>query len=149
MAEPQKTIWLNDVEYPINGDVIWTRLSPFPSQIITGPATVQNYAPTTKHFVDNMKQGMGIEKWKGGLNDRYWYADGVDASRNTVTLGPLVTTMGTFGTEPVKIIGFAGKIWAIGNNSIAYWSGAAWVAANPTSTLASPTDALVFYESTE
>ena len=146
MVDIQRTIFLNDIEYPIVGPVVWTRLSPFPSQIITGPATVQNYAPTTKHFTDNMKQGMGIEKWKPGLNDRYWYADGVDASKNTIVLGPLVTTMGTYGAEAVKIIGFADKIWAIGNNKISYWDGSAWQAAK--SDFPNPTDAVVFYEST-
>jgi len=145
MPEPiQKSVILNDVEIPIAGDLVWMRLPPYSAQILTGPTTVQDYAPTTKHFVDNMKSGMGIEKWEGGLNDRYWYAENVDASRDTTVLGPLVTTMGTYGAVPVKIIEFADKIWAIGHNNISYWDGSAWQVAK--NDFPNPTDALVFNE---
>ena len=145
MPEPlQKSVFLNGVEFPIQGDVSWTRLPPYSTQIITGPATVQDYAPTTKHFVDNMKSGMGIEKWKGGLNDRYWYAENMDASRDTTVLGPLVTTLGTYGAEAVKIKEYQDKIWAIGHNRISYWDGSAWQVAK--SDFPNPTDAEGFFE---
>ncbi|GAG61831.1 unnamed protein product [marine sediment metagenome] len=51
--------------------------------------------------------------------------------------------MGTFGVEPVKIIKYDGRIWAIGHNKISYWTGTQWTAAK--SDFPHPTDAAVFY----
>uniref|UniRef100_A0A6M3KAB8 Uncharacterized protein n=1 Tax=viral metagenome TaxID=1070528 RepID=A0A6M3KAB8_9ZZZZ len=146
MGEPQKYIWLNGVRIPIRGTVTWKRITPFPSQFMTGSPGENDYTPTRKQKWGNMKGGLGKDKWAPGDNDRYSDATTVDASRELTTLGPLVTTLGTFGVEPVKIIKFQNRVWAVGHNKISYWSGSAWT---PVKTdFPSPTDAVVFYGST-
>jgi len=143
MGEPQKTIWLNGVELPIASPIQWRRVTPFPNQFATSAPGVDDYTPTRKQRFAKLNGGMGKEKWDPNSEDRYWDADGVDASRDVQTLASLVTTLGTFGAQPVKIIKFNGHIWAIGHNQISYWTGAAWT---PVKTdFGNPTDAIVYY----
>lgn len=145
MGEAQRYIWLGGFHYPIEGKVLWEKITPFPQQLMTSAPGVTDYTPTSKQAWAKLKSGMGIEKWTPEDNDRYWQAEGVDASINMQSLGPLVTTLGSFGAEPVRIIKYADKIWAIGPSKVAYWDGAAWQTANPTTPLATPTDAIIFY----
>jgi len=146
MGEPQRHVWLNGERLPIKGAVSWRRITPFPSQFMTTAPTENDYTPTRKQKWGTLNGGMGKDKWTPKDNDRYQEADGVDASQELQTLGSLVTTLGTFGAQPVKIIKYAGKIWAIGNNQISYWDNTAWVSVK--TDLPDATDALVFYGST-
>jgi len=141
----QEHIWLNGEELPIAGAVAWKRITPFPQRFITTSPKEEDYTPTDKQRWGNLRGGMGIEKWSAENNDRYWDCDDVDASQETQTLGPLVTTLGTFGAEPVKIIKFEGRIWAIGHLQISYWTGSAWQSVK--TDFANPTDAILFYGS--
>lgn len=148
MAEPQKYIILNGVKLPISSPVQWRRVTPFPNQFSTSAPGVEDYTPTRKQKFAKLKGGMGQEKWDPDSEDRYWEADGVDASRDVQTLGSLVTVMESaggvgFGVQPVKIIKFAGKIWAIGHNQISYWDGTEWQSKK--TDFSNPTDAIVFY----
>lgn len=148
MGEPQKSIWLNGVELPIASPIQWRRVTPFPAQFATSAPGVEDYTPTRKQKFAKLTGGMGKEKWDPNHEDRFWDANGVDASRDVQTLGPLVTTVekadGTgFGVQPVKIIKFNGRIWAIGHNQISYWDGTQWVSRK--TDFSNPTDAIVFY----
>ena len=145
MGEVQKYIWLNNVHLPIDGNVQWDKITPFPQQLMTSAPGVADYTPTSKQVWTKLKGGMGIEKWTPEDNDRYAEASGVDASINMQSLAPLVTTLGTFGAEPVKLIKFEGKIWAIGNNQISYWTGSSWTSVK--TDFPNVTDAVVFYGS--
>ena len=145
MAEPQDTVWLNGVEIPIVGPVLWDVVPPFPNQITTQEPGEADFQPVSKQTWRGLQGGAGIEKWSPEHNDRYWEAVDVDTSQATQTLGPLVTTLGAFGKKPVKIIKHDGSIWAIGNLQISRWSGTAWTSKNPTSPLSNPTDAMLFY----
>jgi hypothetical protein len=143
MGEQQKYVWLNNIHYPIDGPVQWDKITPFPQQLMVSAPGVADYTPTSKQAWGKLKGGMGIEKWTAEDNDRYAEADGVDASINMQSLAPLVTTMGTFGAEPVKIIKFEGRIWAIGHNQISYWTGSAWTSVK--TDFPNPTDAACYY----
>lgn len=143
MAEEQQYIWLNGERLPIRGPIQWQRITPFPAQFATSAPTEADYTPTRKQRWGSLRGGMGIEKWDSEHNDRYWEADGVDASMNVQTLGPLVTTMGTFGAEPVKILKYKERVWAIGHRKISYWDGTAWQAVKED--FDNPTDAAIFY----
>ena len=145
MSEPQKSIWLNGTKMPIEGMVGTSRVTPFPDQLMTSAPSVADYTPTSKQVWTKLKGGMGIEKWTPDDNDRYWEADGVDASINIQSLAPYVTTMGSFGKQPVKLIKYFGLIWAIGHNQISYWSGTAWVSVK--TDFGNPTDAITYYAS--
>lgn len=148
MAEPQKQIILNNVKFPIVSPITWRRITPFPAQFATGAPGVDDYTPTRKQKFAKLIGGMGKEKWDPNAEDRFWEANGVDASRDVQTLGPLVTTLESaagagFGKQPVKIIKYAGRIWAIGQNQISYWTGTAWQSVK--TDFSNPTDAIVFY----
>lgn len=142
----QDYIWLNDVRLPIVGAVRWKRITPFPDQFITQAPQESDYTPTRKQNWGSLKDGMGKEKWSEADNSRYWDCDDVDASQTMQTLGPLVTTLGTFGAEPVKIIKYDGRIWAIGHLQISYWDGEDWQSVK--TDFANPTDAITFYGTT-
>jgi glutamate formiminotransferase len=143
--ESQKYVLLNGVKIPIEGSVSVQRITPFPQAFTTTAPTENDYTPTRKQRWSELQGGMGVEKWQPDKNDRFFDADGVDASLNVRTLGPLVTTMGTFGTQPVKIIKALGKIWAIGHNKISYWNTitSAWVSVK--TDFGNPTDAISYY----
>ncbi len=143
MAEVQRHVWLNGVKLPLAGAVGWRKVTPFPDQLMTTAPGVSDYTPTSKQAWSKLKGGMGIEKWTPEDNDRYWQAEGVDASINMQSLAPLVTTLGAFGAEPVKLIKFEGKMWAIGHNQISYWMGSAWTSVK--TDFPNPTDAVTFY----
>jgi len=144
--EVQRYIWLNNFRFPVQGAIGWTKITPFPDQLMVSAPGVSDYTPTSKQQWGPLRGGMGIEKWTPEHNDRYWEADGVDASINMQSLAPLVTTLGTFGATPVKIIKFEDKIWAIGHNQISYWTGTAWQSVK--TNFPNPTDAVVFYGAT-
>lgn len=143
MAEPQRYVWLNNFKYPLDGPVVWRRITPFPEQLMLSAPAVSDYTPTSKQVWNELKGGMGIEKWSPQNNDRFSEANGVDASINIQSLAPLVTTMGAFGAQPVKLLKFNGQLWAIGHNKISYWDGSAWQAVK--TDFANPTDAVTFY----
>ena len=85
---------------------------------------------------------MGKDKWTPQDNDRYADAS-IDASREIQTLPSLITTLGSFGKEPAKIIKYDGKVWAIGHNQISYWTGSTWTSVK--TDFQNPTDAILFY----
>ena len=143
MPEIQRCVWLNGVRLPIRGPVQWRRITPFPSQFMTTAPTENDYTPTRKQKWGNLKGGLGKDKWTQEDNDRYSEANNVDASQEIQTLGALVTTLGTFGVEPVKIIKYADRIWAIGHNQISYLSGSSWTSVK--TNFPNPTDAAIFY----
>lgn len=143
MGEIQKYVWLGNFHYPIDGNIVWDKITPFPEQLMTSAPGVSDYTPTSKQVWTKLKGGMGVEKWTPEDNDRYAEANGVDASINMQSLAPLVTTMGTFGAEPVKIIKYENRIWAIGHNQISYWTGSAWTSVK--TDFPNVTDAITYY----
>jgi len=136
----QKYIWLNGYELPIEGEIIWDRVTPFPEVFATAPPDAADYTPTRTQKL-TFEGGMGKET-EDGAEGRYWYGN-VDTSRSTVVPPGLVTTMGTFGAIPVKIIKFNEEIWAIGHNQISYWTGSAWTSVK--TDFANPTDAMLWF----
>jgi len=143
MPESQDRVWLNGVSIPVNGPVVWDKVTPFPDQITTSEPTEADFQPVSKQRWSELRKGAGIEKWSQENNERYWDADNIDASQSTQTLGPLVTTLAAFGATPVKIFKHNGKIWAIGHNKISSWTGTAWTSHK--TDFENPTDAILFY----
>lgn len=140
--ETQKKVWLNDVELPIEGIVQWRRITPFPQQFATSAPSESDYTPTRKQKWGNLKGGLGKDKWTPEDNDRFSEGS-VDTSQELTTLPGLVTTMGTFGVTPVKLIKYNDKVWAIGHNQISYWNGSSWTSVK--TNFPNPTDAVVYF----
>ncbi len=143
MGEAQRYVWLNGNELPIRGVVSWRRITPFPAQFTTSAPSESDYTPTRKQTWKSLRGGLGKDKWTPQDNDRYADATTVDASQEMQTLASLVSTLGTFGVEPVKIIKFENRIWAIGHNQISYWTGSSWTSVK--TNFNNPTDALTYY----
>ena len=122
MAEEQDSIWLNGVKYPIDET---------------------DFMPVSKQRWNEFISGAGVEKWSEKDNDRFSDSEGLETSQRIQTPGPAVTTLGTFGASPVKLIIHLGKVWAIGNSLIASWNGASWDSHH--TAIDTPTDAILFY----
>ncbi|KKK66054.1 hypothetical protein LCGC14_2967940 [marine sediment metagenome] len=142
MSEAQRYVWLNNFELPIRGAVSWKRITPFPAQFMTTAPTQNDYTPTRKQTWFALRGGLGKDKWTPRDNDRYADAS-IDASQEIQTLPSLITTLGSFGKEPVKLIKHDGKIWAVGHNQISYWTGSTWTSTK--TDFPNPTDAILFY----
>ena len=143
MASIQDSVWLNGVKMPLVDSVVWDVAPPFPPQIIDSEPTEENFLPVSKQTWSDLRGGGGVEKWSPKKNNRFWEATDVDTSRTTQTLGPLVTTLGSFGAAPMKIIKHRDQIWAIGHNAISVWTGSAW--SSKKTDFSNPTDAILFY----
>ena len=143
MPSVQDAVWLNGVKMPLVGAVTWDVAPPFPPQIIDSEPTEENFLPVSKQTWSDLRGGGGIEKWSPEKNNRFWEATDVDTSQATQTLGPLVTTLGSFGAAPMKIIKHRGQIWAIGHNAISAWTGSSW--SSKKTDFSNPTDAILFY----
>ena len=143
MENEQSNVYLNGVKLPIAGPVLWDKVTPFPDQFIQQAPTSADFQPVRKQEWSSLRGGAGIEKWSPEDNDRYWEAVDVDTSQATQTLGPLVTTLGSFGADPVKLSKHESKIWAIGNQKISSWNGSSWDSKK--TDFDNPTDAILFY----
>ena len=139
----QTCVWLNNIRLPLKGAVSQKRITPFPSQFMTTSPTENDYTPTRKQKWGSLRGGLGKDKWTPADNDRYAEASNVDASQELQTLSALVTTMGAFGVEPVKLIIHNNALWAIGHNQISRWSGTAWVSKK--TGFSNPTDGINYY----
>jgi len=146
MSEVQKHVWLNGNEFPIKGFIDEFNVNPWQPSFDTGEKKVSTHRPLDSWVIGPLQGGMGKEKWEEP--NRYWYAENVDCSREYMTLGPLVSTKGTFGVAANKLIYSQTKVWAIGDEQISYWGGSSWTSAEPSGGLSDPTDACVYYDST-
>lgn len=143
MDNEQSAVYLDGNKIPIEGPVLWDKVTPFPDQFIDQPPTEADFKPVTKQTWKSLRGGAGVEKWSPEDNDRYWEATDIDTSQTKQTLGPLVTTLGAFGASPARIIKHNGVIWAIAHQLIASWNGSSWDSHK--TDLDNPTDAILFY----
>jgi hypothetical protein len=139
----QTHVYLNGVKIPITGSVIWEKVTPFPQQIIQQAPGETDFQPVSKQTWKSLRGGAGVEKWSAEDNDRFWEAKDVDTSQSVQTIGPLVTTLGTFGKTPVKLIRHNDAVWAIGHQLIASWNGSSWTSHK--TDIDNPTDAMLYY----
>jgi hypothetical protein len=143
MENEQAAVYLDGNRIPISGSVIWDKVTPFPDAFIDQPPTEADFKPVKKQRWGSLRGGAGVEKWSLKDNDRYWEATDIDTSQSKQTLGPLVTTLASFGAAPVKLIWHNDALWAIGHRAISSWNGSAW--SSKKTDIDNPTDAILYY----
>jgi len=143
MAEAQDSIWLNGVKYPIVDAVLWDRVTPYPDQVTQQAPDETDFKPLTKQRWNDFIAGAGVEKWAEKDNGRFSDSEGLETSQRIRTPGPAVSTLGSFGAAPVRLIIHLGKVWAIGHQAISSWNGSSWDSHK--TDLDNPTDAILYY----
>uniref|UniRef100_A0A6M3L6K0 Uncharacterized protein n=1 Tax=viral metagenome TaxID=1070528 RepID=A0A6M3L6K0_9ZZZZ len=143
-------ITLNSKQYDIDS-MVEKQVSPFTTKIGTPTVEWGNFAPCSVDEYRDLRGGLGLESTEGVTNRFYW-ADGVETTKEGyLTLGPLVTTAGTFGGYALKIIDFQNATYGLGNSLCKKWntSTSAWDASHDGTPLTTPTDAIVVTDATD
>jgi len=117
-----RKVLLDTEYYDITGEIHRRNINPRAARFETG---VPGYSSFTQASVEpwkGLRGGIGHKYQESSGSEECWWSEGVDASHHGgVILGPAVSTAGTFGVAPVKIIDFKGSTYAIGNNAISIW----------------------------
>ena len=143
-----REINLNGKQYKITGDIVKRAINPWIASITSGTREYSSFQTAQLKEYHDLRNGIGLESDLTTESSRTWFTEGVDfTTPRSAVLGPLVTTAGSFGVAPVKIIDFQGKTYAIGHNQISEWSGSAWTSRD--TSLASPLDAIVITDDTD
>jgi len=114
-----------------------------------GSPTYSDFSQASAEEYFDFRNGIGKKR---GLSSeaRLEWSEGIDfTSEGQAVLGGLVTTAGSFGAAPVKIIDFQSGTYAVGNAQISKWntSGSSWTL--KASSLATPLDAIVITDDTD
>ena len=118
-----RKINLNDVYYPIIGDLLKRSISPWSAKIASGAREYSDFSQASLEEWHDFRNGIGMESMLPSESARVWWNEGTDitSARSTI-LGSLVTTAGSFGVAPVKIIDFRDETYGIGSNAIKRWN---------------------------
>ncbi|MBM3120432.1 MAG: hypothetical protein FJ006_12980, partial [Chloroflexi bacterium] len=142
-------IVLNDKRIEVTGEIIEQQVAPFNPQVGAGGIEFIDSATHQIEEFRDFRGGLGIETQEKP-SDRFYWSDGTETTKEGyLTLGPLVTTAGAFGVQPVKILDFNSGTYAFGNSVGKKWNTgtSAWDTAD-SGALAGPTDALVVTDAT-
>ena len=143
-----RSILLAGKSYKITGEIIKRAINPWKASIESAGREYSSFQNVSLEEYHDLRNGIGLESALPAESARTWFTEGIDFStaRSSV-LGPLITTAGSFGVAPVKLIDFQDKTYAIGHNQISEWSGSAWTSRH--TTLANPVDAIVIQDGTD
>ncbi len=142
-------IILNNTQYDVE-NIAEKQVSPFITKIGTSALEWQNYAHCDVEEYRDLRGGLGLEAEEQSSGRFYW-SDGIETTKEGyITLGPLVSTAGTFGAAPVLMEDFpvsgTMRTFAFGNSVASYWT-TSWQTADE-SALANPTDSIVATDAT-
>jgi len=114
---------LNGVYYDIVGDVIQRPISPWKPRLGSGGLEYSDFSQAEMEEYHDFRGGIGLESSLPSESNRVWWNQGVDiTSSRSAVLGPLVSTAGTFGATPIKILDFQGSTYAFGNSKSSRWN---------------------------
>ena len=139
---------LDGKSYKVSGQIQRRNINPRAARFDTGLPGYASFTQASVEVWKGLRGGVGHKYQKSSQTEECYFSEGVDASHDTgIILGPKVNTAGTFSKAPVKIIDFEGKTYAIGDDLISEWSGAAWTSRE--TGISDPLDAIVFTDSTD
>jgi len=119
-----RQILFNGVYYPIHSDVQQRRINPWKAKLGASGAglTYADFSSADVEEYVDFRNGIGRKRGVGS-DYRLDFSEGIDFSVDgQAVLGPLVTTAGSFGTAPIKIIDFQSKTYALGDFLIGEWN---------------------------
>ena len=117
-----RQIVLNGVNYKISSDLLQRRINPWKAQLGSGSLEYADFSQAELEEYHDFRNGIG-KKRAVGSDARLDFSQGIDfANQGQTILGPLVTTAGSFGVAPVKILDFESVTYGIGDNAIRRWN---------------------------
>ena len=118
-----KQILLNGVYREIKGEITHRAINPWMAKVGSGGTTYKDFSQAELEEYYDFRNGIGKKRGEGS-DARLEMSEGVDfTTEGQAVLGPLITTAGTFGVAPVKIIDFQGATYAIGSDgTIQVWN---------------------------
>lgn len=118
-------VLLDGKEFRVDDDLIQRPIQPWkPALRSAGDRQYSDFSEAETVEWHDFRNGIGLQSDIEGQSARNWWGEGVDVSSSrSAVLGPLVTTAGSFGATPVKIIDFMGDTYAIGVSAIKRWDG--------------------------
>jgi len=141
-------VLLDGIHYEVEGFIQRRNINPRAARFETGLPGYSSFTQGSAKAYKGLRGGTG-HKYDDGEEECYW-SEGLDAThRSSIVLGPKVTTAGTFGVEPVKIIDFKGKTYAIGDALIAEWNTGTSAWDSKETGISSPLDAIVVTDATD
>ena len=146
-----RQVLLNSVYYKLAAgtDIIKRALNPFRAKLGTaGSLEFSDFSQASMEEYHDFRNGIGKNRGVGSDARTQW-TQGIDFStEGQAVLSPLVSTAGTFGKAPIKIIDFQSATYAIGDDLIAEWtSGTTWTSRE--TNLSDPIDVLVVTDGTD
>ncbi len=136
-------------QYKVVGDLVKRAINPWMAKVSSGSREFSDFTSAQLEEYHDFRNGIGLESALPSESNRLWFTEGIDfTTPRSAILGPLVTTAGSFGVAPVKIIDFQGATYAIGDDLIAEWtSGTTWTSRE--TGLSDPIDAIVITDDTD
>ncbi len=146
-------ILINGVYHKLasNTKVIQRAISPWKAKVLSGGSReFSDFSEADIEEYHDLRGGVGLESDLPDQSNRLHWTEGVDFSTpRSAVLGPLVTTAGSFGVAPVRIIDFQGNTYAIGASLIAKWNAGTPAWDSKDTSMAAPIDALVVTDTTD
>ncbi len=125
-------IRLNGTQYklPPGARIIKRQLNPYRAKLgSSGGLEFSDFGEASLEEYHDFRGGIGLESDLPSESNRISFSEGADVSTpRGAVLGPLITTAGSFGVAPVKIIDFQSGTYAIGTRVIKKWNagGPSW-----------------------
>ena len=122
-----RQINLNGIFYALapNSNIVQRAVNPFKGKLGgTAGLEFSDFSSASIEEYHDFRNGIGLESALPDDSARLWWSEGIDFSTaRSAVLGPLVTTAGSFGAAPVRILDFVseGKTYAISNTAVKQW----------------------------
>lgn len=139
---------LNGKSLLIDGGVTKAYINPWSAKMSMGSQDFADYAPASVREYKDLRGGIGKEN-ETEQTDRCTWSESMELTKEGYwTLGALVTSLDNFETPPLLMIDFEGYTYVWGTSKSEYNNAGTMATADP-SPLATPTDVIVFQDSTD
>ncbi len=117
-----REINLNGKFYEVKDEIIKRAVSPWIAKVSSGGTEYSDFSTAELEEYFDFRNGIGKNRAVGS-EARTQFTEGIDfTTEGQAVLSPLVTTAGSFGVAPVRIIDFENVTYAIGDNAIRRWN---------------------------
>lgn len=142
-------VLLDSKYYEVSGGIRRRNINPRAARFDTGQPGYASFTQANVEVWRGLRGGIGHKFQKGHETEECYFSDGVDASHDGgIILGPKVTTAGSFGKAPIKIIDFNDKTYAVGDDLISEWNTGTSAWDSKETGISDPIDAIVVTDST-